>query len=505
MSVAQMLTAFEGAGDGVALYREDVSGVSAYWLMEHLGAGNYYGQQLYSRTTSGHTIHTLNHTQIKRPFTLVDQDESGYVRTGTWSLNATAGAAATYGGTYDRNNSGGYVTYTTPASVTALYFLGVRIVNAGIALVTIDGDRTAANLCQTAQQLVDAGTLVSTALVANGGSLNPTDRVIDQYALTTIADFRTPIADNLSAGSHTLVITNTGYKHTSATDVRLYVSGIGYSTAAIRAGDAGIVLLKTHDIFSYSAGSVSEYALQVDGTTWCGNAHGYDSQTSLTLTVDGATQTPADLAIVAGTTSIVVTRVSNLYSADVGGGSTVVGVVTTTYTMHPTTGLEVSASIAWAGTYTINVCYAAMMPVDDGLDTGRNMTTGAEETLTHNDEDTYLIGQTPMLLMWDANGVLGELCYIPDVVTTLGNYAYVAPSSYPFVQDRSTPVNKAYFARVSGTGMSEAVTGSTTWTLTSQRRGLWDVDIDGAIDAALIVTVVGFPVRMSARSFEVQV
>src|SRR5690606_32598678 len=116
------------------------------------------------------------------------------------------------------STSGSTVTWTSPTS-TAVGIRTVATTNGGLAKVSIDGSATAATMLPTAQQMVDSGKYLAGILVANGGTLNPTDRVLDCYSPNAAGtagyedlwDVRVGFAEGLSSAAHTVVITATGY------------------------------------------------------------------------------------------------------------------------------------------------------------------------------------------------------------------------------------------------------------------------------------------------------
>ena len=165
-----------------------------------------------------------------------------------WVLFSTASAyndpAIFYGGAgwalsivnlvnCNRNDTkSAYAEWTTESGSAVIAHIG-RQSNGGLAVVSIDGDTTAANMCRTAKEYVDAGWYPNTILTANGGICKETDRVINcsRYmegsSNSPIDEEALLLATGLANTTHTLRLTVVG-----VTDLlgsggsRLYVSGI---------------------------------------------------------------------------------------------------------------------------------------------------------------------------------------------------------------------------------------------------------------------------------------
>lgn len=452
---SKILSLFKGTGDQVGLFREDVGVASAYWMCQHIGSGRYWCAQLLSKTTGGKTLHVLNSSQIRAPFMSVHKADASFTFGGAgWTSSSTI--TGSYGGSYQRGTvAGATCTITTPANTTMAGVHWCTAPNAGLMLISIDASLTLATRCKTAQQVVDDGTYANTILIANGGTLNPTDRVVDLYSASNVGDVVVLLADDLASGAHTIVITITGYKRAAATDIRAYVAGLTYNTATLTIGTASIYMYPLDNLFSYASGSVWEYAFTVKyagnmDTDFVGNAHGYDNQTSIVYKVDGQAVTPANLAVVAGTTSVEVTRVSELTSSVVDAGATKVADISTVYTMTPTNGLEIAWMVDWRVALQLWQAYAAMYPVDQAIfDRGRNIGGGGVLTLSTGDGTYKGIANGNMLWCWDYDGVYGALCYVPDPTATLENQVYCDVNKSE-IEDRATaPLNKMYMSRAS--------------------------------------------------------
>lgn len=458
-----LLIAFNGGGDEVGIYRLDVGANSAYWLCQHIGNARYWCTQLLSSTIDTKTLHALYKSKIQSPFLALDQTSAAFTYAGTWTHNISQ--AGTYGGTYSRTTvATSTATVVTPASVYRVALRGMSASNAGVCKVSIDGDPTRANLLSTAQDLVTAGTLPDTVLIANGGTLNPTDRVIDQYSAVLTADTVVRLADDLSAEAHTIVLTCTGYKRAASSDTRLYLSGLDYCATTTRMSAVGAIMRDVNISINNNV-SAWEYALGVNGAVLCGGLHGYEGQTALTIAVDSV-ETVLENNQSATGGELTVVRTTQLFSAGVDAGATQIADVSTTYTLNPTTGLNINAVFDWLVNASITQAFAAMMPVDDTYDKGGNIST-SDVTLLDNDDSIKAQGAGNLLMAWDIDGYYGAAVYVYDENGTLLNW--LNSSDFAYIQDRTAGFNKMYFSRVDAPATESVAVGG-QWVLESFRK-----------------------------------
>ena len=404
--------------------------------------------------------------------TWADESESSAVHTGStyqWQ-NATTQAAA-YGGGYRYSDTAGeYVTYTTPGSTAVAVFVRTPlIVNGGYGLVAIDGDTTKATSLPTAQTEVDAGRLPSSALTANGGTLNPTDRLLNFYSASTQYDVQIKLAEGLPAGKHTVTITRTGYKQGSASASRIYSSGYGWAPYA----SIGTPSTLTYTLFPQgSAYSAYEYAIDVesaDGTKhdFVGNIHGYDKPGTVTVYVDGA---PADMSQIGADYSgsdVTIIRDSTISSPYLTGD------VATARVMYRLTrdGLEVRTRLIFQQACKLRGGYTAMYPVADALNRGvivgqpgaidlSKGTGGAGGGVRAFSQAAYVYDP--------ASGVTACM-WLPDL-SGVGTYAATTTAQGAmFIEDRTgNVINKMYASFVSAdvkrsVAVGEVITGRTIY------------------------------------------
>src|SRR5450759_3771350 len=106
------------------------------------------------------TIHSIYSPYFARMMNVEDQTSVRVSTSGAGWL--TQNDVNYYGGSVARSlTTGNYVEFTTPSS-TRVGMVYLATSNGGMAIITIDGDATLANLLPTAQGLVTAGTLAST-------------------------------------------------------------------------------------------------------------------------------------------------------------------------------------------------------------------------------------------------------------------------------------------------------------------------------------------------------
>jgi len=211
--------------------------------------------------------------------------------------------------------------------------------------VTIDGSTTAANLCQTAQQVVDEGSYPSTVLVAGGGTLSPADRVINCYAASGQSwDFPMAAASGLSSATHTLILTSTGFTRTGTSGNRAYLTGFSYAVGTETPVTAGVEILPaitTQPAYSAHEGVEAIYPFGTSSyTDYIGRIHGYEVEDSLAFVIDGTPTTITDGTTVSAGTATVINQVSHTRHPAYGGGTAHFADIVSTFTLH-SEGLDV--------------------------------------------------------------------------------------------------------------------------------------------------------------------
>jgi hypothetical protein len=293
--------------------------------------------------------------------------------------------------------------------------------------------------------------LDSTQLVANGGTLNPTDRVFDSYASsvgTTNWGGVIPLAAGLDpAVTHTVRVTVTAAvrKGITAPNDRAYFSGFSYGSASIGLTDASTIIVPVG--IMNAVVSAWEHAAKVKPTgattaTFLGNVHGYEQELGFTIKIDGTSPTISDGQIITAKQSIVITRTSQMFHPET--GATKVADATVVYTMSRG-GLELWPTLSWAVTADVSASYA-MLPLEGAASTTVGATkfnraslleyAGGVLTLTGATEtDTYL-GASKSPAGWAWGGKFGALIHVPDVESYTNDWQW-ANVSGTRVEDRN--------------------------------------------------------------------
>lgn len=450
--LSTLLTKFAGTGGGntVAFYRYVPAGANKQLMACIKSTGdNFYSCNFEDALgymygiSAGRMIVGVSQETLKNGTGWTDVGSTGdsylYLR-GTYSHNETTGR---------------YAEMTTPAGATRVGMFCVGSANAGALLVSIDGDNTLATSLPTAQDLVTGGSLDATVLVANGGTLNPTDRIFDEYnyAHPTFPRFCNPVefADGLTAGAHTVRVTNTGYKNVSAGNDRIYISGMWHN--AVTGWGDGDQVLPLLDRYGLSADSIFENAVSYTPTgatlpNWLGHSGSF-ANVSKTLYVDDVvTAMLNDGATTPGST-LKITQTNTFRHNET--GATEIANVARTYTFTAVDGLRLQNSITWLVGGVSATAYMAMYPVYEegvyGFSRGANIADGTPVTLTNDDGSTNVNAQSQAVYMWDADGNWGGVLYLFDLDTV--NHWGDDTTLFFYIEDRSgsPKINKAYAVR----------------------------------------------------------
>lgn len=461
--------------ESATLYRLLLSIGDGRWAEWDLRRSDTFSSAIPGSTT----VHQLGRGGVVLPVLSVPVQDASVVQTGSWGTNISNANA--YNSKYDSATGGTgltkYKTWTTPAGVTAVGMRHLRFSNTGIWRVTVDG--VAANLLPTAQQLVTAGVLASTALIANGGLLNPTDTVFDSYGANNDYDGHTLLADNLTAGVHTVRVDYTSYNNPASSASNVHISGFTYQTASTTI-DTASTSLQSEAIVNGNNGTVTaanawEYAYSVKPTgtssfTFVGNAHGYETQTALTFAVDGAAVTPTVGSSTAATRKIVVTRTTTLFHPQLGSGATPIATVVTVYTLT-NLGLRVAHATTWLVGGAAATSYPAMQPIDAnlGFDTACVDKGRPCDLSTHRDSLYYGQAKGNMLTTWQRYGRCASGTLMMDAGSTVNNWEHSGTPAQATANrlcwQSSPSVSKQYFTRIGGNdpALQETFTAGTVW------------------------------------------
>ena len=454
------------AGDGLAIGRRGTT----YDLYQEVEAGIWWRQSLaYDSTTNGEH-HSMMDSVIGAPMLSLDESHSSFTYSALgWGTSSNVN---TFGGTYAKNSTTGEtVTWTTPTA-TKVGLRAFRTTNGGYAKATINGSATLAALLPTAQDEVTAGRLASVALVANGGTLNATDRLFNSYGSTSDSDIMVPFAEGLSSAVHSVVLTVTGYKQGTSTDVRLYISGGIYSTDATTLTTSGAKFAPYVVILSGS--SVSEYAIvyKREGGTlapFIGNRHGNEVEDTFTFTIDGATVTPADGSITLCSTSAIITRTARLLNPD--NASETVANSVCEWAMLKSAALNVHWTIDWVQPGTAGTAYPAMLPTQGNNFAKGRVAAGSVQTLLSDDGSVKGSTRSDTIALWQDGGHGAVMATVRNLPTAVNRWENA--TDFAWLQDRSGgDFNKGYFQRVQG-GASEPIVAGDRWEAFISYRAAW--------------------------------
>lgn len=495
--VALLLNKFAGAGDEVAVRCNIVTATRGWILSQHIGNRRYFQVELYApeALSAGNEWMSIRKMHIRTLY-------GGYNDQSTPAVSLNGVGWTTSAGSYPGGRlsyhatAGRYAEVVTPAGCTAVGAVGNQaLTNAGLAKISIDGDATLATSLPTAQQLVDAGTYANTILVANGGSLNPTDRCWDQYNQT--ANYPGPpgefahhyeiFATGLSAAAHTVRITVTGYKRAaaSAANVLFYLitaHGAGMSLNIASATYEACLLpeVDIYDITSTFPRNEISYNTKPTGATnyqWVGHTGSLKFATGGTpvITVDGVTKDPADDETFTGTNQIVVTQQLRVRHTEIGGGATEVGLLDLTFTFHVTTGLTISHTLNWS-MGGVAKSYPCMFAIEEGAAIDRYQSVGSgavASDLTAGDDSVNFNTSQKAVYAWDADGSAAVMMYIPDLAATVESWAKAGTNKLYWDDVTGGTFNKA---RANRFASDETFTADTVWTSEANYRAAWFTD-----------------------------
>lgn len=377
------------------------------------------------------------------------------------------GAAVTLWGSYKFSTTAGdTITWVSPASATSL---GVRVptsTNGGLLKVSIDGDATLANWCPTAQQLVDAGTYPNTILVAFGGTLNPTDRVLDCYGGSTNLDTLLAIASGLAAAAHTVVLTVTGYKQAVSTAARGYISGFAYGTGAETPVTAGAEIFATYPWLSAFSAFVPVVRFTPNGgtttTDYFSQVHGYEEQLTLAFADDTGPVVLVDGQVYAPTGMLVITQTSRCYHVDT--PATVQALISTTLRLADEY-LEAERPWTWQNPGTVYGSYVGMLPVQGTLNRFISSGWWAPVTLGAADGSHDAVISSWIGVCWDQNSLYAQSLEMVDAFTLMAGWAHNTNGN--FIEDRAPSsgikINKFYDPRVESSSRPETYAALDVW------------------------------------------
>jgi hypothetical protein len=486
--LATLLTKFVVPGDEVAVgLRIQTVTTYIYYLYQHLGSQRYW-RIAFNGAVNAEDENTadLSTAKICKLFRAYNHLTTPAITWGpqSWSW-AYVGAPGFITG-YLAGQEGvvaQYVDITMPAETEDISYLGMNTATGCVFLVTIDGDRTLANLLPTAQDLVDATTLPNTVLVANGGQFNPTDRVLNTYNLTVNftndignSGAIVPLASGLAAAAHTVRLTDYQYTPTGAGGHNAYVvlllaSGDGLNVVAD--GSSYNCFTVVQNFCTIGETWDISYAMTPDGAThpeWLGHVNSTKYVTTPVINVDGSPVVLASGEYASGT-DVTLTYQAWIRHSEIGGGATHVGTLDMEYAINALTGLTITHKTTWGMSGVANG-YPCMMVVDHAVfDRFRGLDTVATD-LTANDGSVNCNTTKQASLCWDYNGYIGAVMYIPDLVLTVESWAKSGANQlwWSDIAADSGTWKKLYATRF---GSAENFINGTVWDAVTNYRAAW--------------------------------
>lgn len=484
-----VLGAFTTKTPQYGLRREDFStNTQSYRLSRKIAGGRWDSIELRlpmngvtAQTPNANFIQvtTLRNHEIRRP--MLSEDHTAGVTTGAgWS---TVNDTNAFGGSYARLNpgvAGSHIEWTSPVSATVV---GVGIwresVNGGYAVVSIDGNATLANLLPTAQQEVDAGRLAASALTANGGTLDPTHRVLSFYSNPS-GFFQVNIASG-AVGGKAVRIEGTGYDQiqASGTTTRLYIDRFLYDDAAATPGTA--VMAREATLFAGSSEQVLAahfYPEDVEAT-WAGGSHGYEVETAVAFYVDGVAVNLSNNTGLDGDNIVAIIK-STLRNPNSTGQ--IIAEVTKAITPRPD-GFNVEVTIHHLVSGKLGeASYFGMLPRDVSFTRARNVMLPLPSDVNLKDGAFKQSAASSTMLVWQpatADGAFGSMLHLP--------HPWQSHRGFPgeiklAIQDRSDGIPKVY-AEVAGPTSPRTYAAGDVWRWSYVVASQWFADPEAILSA----------------------
>lgn len=458
-----------------------------YYLYQPLGGAEYVRNEMRRLTTAQMTGDDATSETYAPPLSLdatgaylfaksVVSTDASVVRFGTWTSNLHS------------STPGDHSTWTTPANTVAISCTYTAQTNQGFAKVLIDGDPTRANQCDTAQQAVDGGTLPSASLVANGGTLNPTDRVMDWYVLRSAKYPQPLIADGLTPGVHTVRFEVTGYKRAASSAVRsLSPPTLYYVTADASPATAATTVLQGTRMFDGVSAQESAYNIRLSSVNqWMGGIHANYAKVSEVIKVDGSTVTMTDGQVLTALTDVVIDVVGTFHHTS--NGPTKIGDVVRKYTLNGN-GLRVEHSTTWAITVGMGAAsYPAMLTMARKNTAGEyrwgEFSMASSDAIAGNISAAVVgsvettLGEASTMWLWTPGGKYVGIGRMVDPATTLLGWVNAQPKKNFVWNNTGGLINKLYWTLKSLEDTMADVPSGTVWAADTTYRWAKVTDAD---------------------------
>ena len=465
------------------------------WLLSHMGSGKYLKVPMQLNSVGGYEVDAMGPMHVMLPYQSAGPNTGDITITQTGASWGSTPNTTAYDGAIKFNaNASTYYEWTSPANTTMVGQRGLHQSDGGLCLVEINGDTTLATSLPTAQDLVDNGTIASL------GTLNATDRILDCHETTDYlyegmsggTDTVVVFANDLTPGTYTVRVTNTGVKATASSSTRLNYSGVIYRTESTRINSDNVFGMGSNpftsttdqhggglyflESISPEIASVNEFVMETIPSgaateAQIGNGHGNEDQTSITYYVGGVEETISGLTCHRGGTVRVV-RLSQFFHPEVNSGNTPIANCRVTYELH-TYGVKVTTQINWLLDGSGEGGWMHMFALNNSFNLANTVLpygdpeTTADKNLDADDNQRWLDAESDLIYAWQETGSYAAALYIPDVAGSNNNYQYVVPGQALFqIQDRDLgSMNKIYFPRGAN---SEPILAGDTWIATAQ-------------------------------------
>ena len=327
-----------------------------------LDDGFYYGMFIGTKV-SAQMVPSISDICIAKPG--LHKWHGSCTKSGTWTTSpagVSTGAFQATGCVYSAT-AGETISVSVSGSIVAIRSFNTT--NGGFGVVSIDGDFTRATKLPA-----------FTAADYAGGLCRSTDvgkRYICGYSAAPQSECVT-IADDLTAGAHTILIEATGTKPAASSATRCYVEGIA-SVDGSSIGTADVHMIPVNYILHQTGISAQCYVpywapvgssdFQYMGENHSDNTNSKETTTSLTVYVDGTDQTALATGTYASGGSVTIRHVSTLaHKAAIG---TPVATKSRVYTFAP--GRKHPAmcdiTITWSSDGLLNIEYPVMLTVGE--------------------------------------------------------------------------------------------------------------------------------------------
>lgn len=327
-----------------------------------LSDGYYYGM-FFGTKVSTHMVPSISDICIAKPG--LHKWHGSCTKVGTWTTSpagVSTGAFQATGCVYSAT-AGESISVQVSGQVVAVRSFNTT--NGGFGIVSIDGDFTRATRLPA-----------FTASDYAGGLCRSTDvgkRYVCGYSAAPQSECVT-IADDLSSGTHTILIEATGTKPSASSSTRCYVEGIA-SVDGSSIGTSDVHMIPVYYILHQTGISAQCYVpywapvgssdFQFMGENHSDNTNSKETTTSLTVYVDGTDQTALATGTYASGGSITIRHVSTLaHKAAIG---TPVATKSRVYTFAP--GRKHPAmcdiTVTWSSDGLLNIEYPVMLTVGE--------------------------------------------------------------------------------------------------------------------------------------------